>query len=243
MKLYAYCVVTASALEQLQITGLSDQKVYSLASSNLAAAVSQLEGDAAPITKENVLIHQRVVTTVLEQTTPLPFRFGTVISEEQLTSYLESRKEALAKNLELVHGCVEMSIKIIWQNSAISQPTLKSRQEGEAAEGVGASFLRSKSEQIRGSQQLLAQAEGISAWLKSFVLPHVRDARFEMNPSQRLVLAAACLVERSRLDLYRSALERARQERPDLHFLTSGPWPPYTFANIDLEFKTYFGVS
>jgi len=32
-------------------------------------------------------------------------------------------------------------------------------------------------------------------------------------------------------------------ERPELHFLTSGPWPPYTFANIDLEFETQFGVS
>jgi hypothetical protein len=38
-------------------------------------------------------------------------------------------------------------------------------------------------------------------------------------------------------------LKLARGERAELRFLTSGPWPPYSFANIDLEFKTQFGVS
>ncbi len=42
---------------------------------------------------------------------------------------------------------------------------------------------------------------------------------------------------------FRSELEALRTERPELHFLISGPWPPYTFANIDLEFETQFGVS
>jgi len=36
---------------------------------------------------------------------------------------------------------------------------------------------------------------------------------------------------------------QARDERPDLHFLLSGPWPPYSFANIELDVKTQFGVS
>ena len=38
-------------------------------------------------------------------------------------------------------------------------------------------------------------------------------------------------------------LGEARKTRPELHFLVSGPWPPYTFSNIELEFKSQFGVS
>jgi hypothetical protein len=34
-----------------------------------------------------------------------------------------------------------------------------------------------------------------------------------------------------------------RENRPELHFLFSGPWPPYSFANIELEFKSQIGVS
>jgi gas vesicle protein GvpL/GvpF len=51
------------------------------------------------------------------------------------------------------------------------------------------------------------------------------------------------LVERDAVDEYRRLVDRARAERPELHFLLSGPWAPYSFANIDLEFKTQFGVS
>ena len=243
MKLYTYCIVRSGTLDQLHMTGLTQQNVYLLPSGTLSVIVSDFEGDAAPITRDNVLTHQRVVTAVLERTTPLPFRFGTLVSEEQLKSYLESRKVALAKNLELVDGCVEMSIKIIWQDSPGAHSLADHLVANRAVDATGTAFLRSKSEQIKGDEELLERANDIGSWLRHRVMPEVRDARLEVNPSQRLVLAAACLVERSRLDNYRAALERARQERPELHFLASGPWPPYTFANIDLEFKTHLGVS
>jgi len=57
------------------------------------------------------------------------------------------------------------------------------------------------------------------------------------------VVAAAHLVERDKIPQYKERLAAARKNRPELHFLFSGPWPPYSFANIELEFKTQFGVS
>ena len=71
----------------------------------------------------------------------------------------------------------------------------------------------------------------------------VRDEHVTVRPSERLLLAAAHLVERVNIQKYRARVAEARQNRPELHFLVSGPWPPYTFANIELEFKTQFGVS
>jgi hypothetical protein len=70
-----------------------------------------------------------------------------------------------------------------------------------------------------------------------------RDEHLTVRSSERLVLSAAHLVERVQLQHYREKVAEARENRPDLHFLTSGPWPPYSFANIELEFETQFGVS
>jgi len=56
-------------------------------------------------------------------------------------------------------------------------------------------------------------------------------------------LSASYLVDRGREADFREILNKLRAERPELHFLISGPWPPYTFANIDLEFDAQFGVS
>jgi len=221
-----------------------DRKTYAITAGELSAFVSDVAEEAVVINKQSVLTHQKVVGSLLDQTTPLPFRFGTVVSEAELMSYLESRRQALLEKLALVDGCVEMSIKIIWQKSALETRAKTDLAETVAGNSsVGTDFLRNKALKLAGNQQLIEQANDIAAWLERCLGSAVRDIRMSVSPSRRLVLAADCLVARVGLDSYHSAVEAARSEKPDLHFLTSGPWAPYSFVNIDLEFKSHFGVS
>ena len=243
MKLYAYCVVRPDAVQPDTLRGLAACPVYTISTGDVAAVVSDFAIDTVPITRENILIHQRVVRNVLEKSTPLPFRFGTLVTKAGLTSYLEARHDALLKKLELVDSCVEMSVKVIWQQASTTGTVEPSDDENNPNEGTGTAFLRSKSRQITGDRRLVEEANEIASWLKNTVAPVVRDAHFTVRPTHRLVLAGDFLVEWELLDSYRETLQRSRNERPELHFLTSGPWPPYSFANIDLEFKTHFGVS
>jgi hypothetical protein len=243
MKLYAYCVVKSDASQSNDMGGLADRAVYSIGAGEVAAIVSDFDGNVMPISRDNILAHQKVVKNVLERTTPLPFRFGTIVTKTALTSYLEARHDALRQKLTLVEGCVEMSIKVIWQKHANAQDEDPPQNGTKPEAGSGTAFLLSKSEQIAGNQRLVKEANEIATWLKGVIGSLIRDARFVVQPAHRLVLAADCLVEWRQVDEYRLALRGVRDERPDLHFLTSGPWPPYSFANIDLEFKTHFGVS
>lgn len=246
MKLYGYCV-TSGAIELADMRGLFNHSVYELMVGNVSAIVSDIEMDAAPVTKDNILIHQDVVRKLLETRTPLPFRFGAVVAKPQLIEYLEARQQALFEKLELVDGCVEMSIKIIWPRSDAGGSKINAGESTNVSEvnieGPGAAFLRTRQRQMVGNQQLADEANGIATWLKDVLLPVVRTAQYTVRPLMRLVLTGDCLVERSRMDSYEAAVELARAERPDLHFLTSGPWAPYSFSNIDLEFKSDFGVS
>ena len=83
----------------------------------------------------------------------------------------------------------------------------------------------------------------MSTWLRENLGGLIRDEQVTIRPAERLVLAAAHLIERGKITQYRQKAAETCQIRPELHFLLSGPWPPYSFANIDLEFKTQFGVS
>jgi hypothetical protein len=190
------------------------------------------------VTRENALAHAAVVRSVFERTTPLPFRFGTLVGEEQLRNYLAARKSALETKLSHVRDCVEMSVKIIWDEANIEVP-----KEQQPVAGIGASFLAEKRREILGDEARATRATGISAWLGETVGSLSRDEQLTVRPGEKLVLAAAHLVKRSDIAEYRERLAKARHERPELHFLVSGPWPPYSFANIELEFKTQFGVS
>jgi len=243
MKLYAYCLSRADAKKPDDLIGLFDQKVSAITQGQLAVFVSDMTAESVTVNKESVLTHQKVVAAVLEHTSPLPFRFGTVASEAQLKSFLLSREESLLNKLSAVDGCVEMSVKVIWQNAGPASLKHFYPDPPDTSAGVGTTFLREKSKEIAGSRELRARGDQLASWFQKHVAPLVRDAHATVTPSQKLVLAADCLVERSRIPSYRAALDQARQERPDLHFLISGPWAPYSFANIDLEFKTQFGVS
>src|SRR4029453_11367650 len=138
--------------------------------------------------------HQRVIRSVLELTTPLPFRFGTLVSESQLNSYLESRQPALLKKLAALRGCVEMSVKVIWPASSTETP--KTGSADDKPQRSGTAFLTAKKEEILGDAALARKASDLSAWLNSHLNSFVRDEQVSLRPRERMVLAAAHLVER-----------------------------------------------
>jgi hypothetical protein len=242
MKLYVYCL--ASGIDTLPepVQGISAAKVRLLKFENLVVLVSDLDSDTVTVTRENALAHATVVRSVLDQTTPLPFRFGTVVTEPQLKNYISARKPALETKLEMVRGCVEMSVKIIWDFLEDDQPGAPEKYQ-DNKQGAGAVFLAEKRRQILGDERRAAQATEISTWLQENLNALARDKQVTVRPGGKLLLSASFLVERRKIEQYRARVEKLRADRPELHFLLSGPWPPYSFANVELEFKSQFGVS
>ena len=241
MKLYAYCL--AEGVERLEspVPGISGAPVRVLKVENLSVLVSELDADSVPVTRENALAHAAAVRSVFDYTTPLPFRFGTVVTEQQLQSYISARRPALESKLASVRGCVEMNVKIIWQAVAEKQPEPGDTNQDGA--GAGTSFLAEKRRQIMGDEHRAAEATKISTSVHDALSSFIREELVTLRPAERLVLSAAHLIERSKITQYRDRVAEMRHKKPELHFLVSGPWPPYSFANIELEFKTQFGVS
>jgi hypothetical protein len=237
MKLYAYCLVEDPDAFDASTRGISGATVRLLQIDELAVLVTDFNADTVAVTRENALDHAAVVRSVLDRTTPLPFRFGTLVTEQQLRSYISARKPALQTRFAHVRGCVEMSVKVIRELS----DEIKTQVRDEIT--TGTSFLEEKRREILGSEQKTAEAREIETWLHEQVGGLIRDEQVTIRPSEKLVLAAAHLVERDKIGQYKEKTAAARKNRPELHFLFSGPWPPYSFANIELEFKTQFGVS
>lgn len=238
MKLYVYCL--AENIEPLAapVKGISGARVEVRYVEGFSLLASEFEGDSVAVTRDNALAHAAVVRSVLNETTPLPFRFGTVVTELKLRSYVASHRAAIKHKLEQVRGCVEMSVKII------SHPEqTENDRSATDEEGPGARFLKEKRREIFGGERRAEQAKEVSAWLQDSVRPLVRDEQVSLCPTEKLIVAAAHLVERVLVDEYREQVGEACKKRPELHFLLSGPWPPYSFSNIELEFKTRFGVS
>lgn len=245
MKLHLYCVCDDIAGVSLAgVRGVNGAAVRAVEHNGLTALVSELEMDAAAeVTAENARAHNRVNTLALALATPLPFRFGSCVTEERLADYVKSHEKALREALARVRGCVEMSVKLMWD--AASDPRRKDEAEQQASEsrnassppppsaGSGTAFLLSKQREISGDAAARARAAEVAAALNARVLDVVRDARVTVLPSPALVVRAAHLVERARLEEYRARLRAMEAERAGaLIFLTSGAWPPYSFSDL-----------
>jgi len=240
MKLYAYCMVEDLDTLDVTVRGIEGAAVRLLKIDDFGVPVSDGEANAFPLTKESAVAHAAVVGSVLHKTTSLPFRFGTVISEQQLRHYVATYKPALKKNLAHVRGCVEMDLKIIWQHVKpdANQPPEQEKQ------GPGTAFLEKKRRDLLGDERQSAQKTELSDMLRGHLGGLIRDEQIELHPSKTGILAAVFhLVQRANAERYKEIVQEIRNNRPDLSIRMSGPWPPYSFANIELEFKSQFGVS
>ena len=241
MKLYAYCLVedldTLDAPD-VRVRGIDGAAVRLLKIDDFGVLVSDGEPNAFPLTKESAVAHAAVVGSVLDKTTSLPFRFGTIISEQQLRHYVTTYKPALEKSFAHVRGCVEMDLKIIRQIAKTEQQPEREEQS------PGTAFLEKKRREILGDERQAALKAELSNVLRKDLGDLIRDEQIAVRPSKTADLAAVShLVERANIRRYQEKVQEIRNNRPDLKIRLSGPWPPYSFANIELEFKSQFGVS
>lgn len=230
MSLYVYCLSEETAgAAALPAVGVAGARPYLISFGDVAAVVSEFEGARVEVTRENVLAHDTVVRALLAETTPLPFRFGTLAGEARLRGYVEARRAELKAQLGRVRGCVEMSVKVL----AVLEDAVGGPEGGPhaVAETSGTAFLMAKRREVLADELSRGRAAEAASWLAERLAGSVRESQVALRPKGALALAAAHLVERARLEEYRVALARARAERTDLHFLTSGPWPPYSFTS------------
>ena len=239
MKLYAYGLVEDLNALDVPVRGIEGAAVRLLKIDEFGVLVSDGEPDAFPLTRDSAIVHDTVVRSIFKQTTLLPFRFGSVVSEQQLRHYVATYKPALKKNLAHVRGCVQMDLKIIWQFAKPDAGPLP-----EEDRGPGTAFLEKKRRELLGDERRVAEKTELSKLLHKELGGLIRDEQIELRPSRTAVLAPVFhLIERANTGKYQEKVQEIRNNRPELRIRLSGPWPPYSFVNIELEFKTQFGVS
>jgi hypothetical protein len=238
---YVYCLGDEVMPEMVEgARGLGGAPLSLIERGGLAAVVSAFESERVGVTPENALTHNRVNASLLAGSTPLPFRFGTLVTEARLLDFIESRGAALREALERVRGAVEMSVKIIWDLEAVRREAAgaggaaaKAGGEAAAAEGSGTAFLLAKRRELLGGERLKERAEALAGWFGGRLSDLAREARVTVNPEGALVVRAAHLVGRGLVEEYRARVHLLGEERAgSLRFLTSGPWPPYSFGDV-----------
>jgi gas vesicle protein GvpL/GvpF len=223
---------------------LFDAPVQLLKVEGLAVLVSSYRGLLSDDRVHEAVTHHQVVRSIQKQTTSLPVRFGTIVTEQQLREFISTNRQAISANLAHVRGRVEMNVRMSG-TIASADPAKPTENETRTA-GPGTAFLLEKRREIVHEETREQQKTVLSTWFREKLGHLVKDEHlnFVLAPSHRAFLGRADhLVDGENVQEYRERMAKAVEERPEIHFMVSGPWPPYSFANIELEFKSHFGVS
>jgi Gas vesicle synthesis protein GvpL/GvpF len=184
----------------------------------IEAVVGVVGRDRIDASEDAVLTHARIVDelTALNEAV-LPARFGRAYPDaEALKKAVAEQSEALRLALDRVRGCLELGLRVL------SEPS-----DGGSPES-GREYMLDRLDRRRRAERL---ADEVHEPLAALAKAETRT----VAATPQLLLSAAYLVPREDLERFQSALRELEGAHPELSLACTGPWPPYSFATVEIE--------
>jgi hypothetical protein len=222
---YLYCVVPAGHEPPESLRGIEDERVVALPAAGLVLWATARPRPPAP-SVEAIRRHNAVVEAAMTaDVTPVPLRFGQFLGGH--AAVLERAAERAGEWRRLLDefaGREEHGVRVV-------DPALTpAARDVHAAASTGRAYLQALARATGEERARAARAQAIADDLGTRLGGLIAQQRVEPLPSAHGLASIAHLVRRADAAAYRNALDAATAAHPSLRFLTSGPWPPYSFA-------------
>jgi len=248
---YLYCIIPCCENRTFDVNVIGNEGgvVHTVCHQGLAAVVSDSPATQYESTRQNMMAHERVLETVMRETTLLPVRFGTVTdsasSVKNIKKLLESRFEEFEELLREMEGKVELGLKAFWCNektvyeeivaedAAIRR--LRDSLSGKPPEATHFDRVR-LGEMVKEALNRKRAKEAARILLPLRQLPH--SIRENDVFGDRMVVNAAFLVDRSKEPEFDRAVSKLDEQfggRVALKYIGSAP--PYNFVNIVVNWE------
>ncbi|MET8001414.1 GvpL/GvpF family gas vesicle protein [Nonomuraea glycinis] len=262
---YLYAVTLDLDVPRLDVKGVANRPVRTITQAELVAYVSEVPLDQfgeEPLRRsmedldwlgETARGHHRVVAAVAEHTPTAPIRLVTVYSgDDQVRRLLDQRHDDFVQVLSQIAGRVEWGVKA-YVHPTEDQPTPTAREPADraaargpggagssAAAGAGTAYLKRRQAGLRSredawrdaSEQAQRIHHALTALAVASHLHRPQDPQLS-GRSDWMILNGAYLVDEPRSAEFAAALDGLRGPGVDLQL--TGPWAPYSFAELDAE--------
>ena len=234
--IYLYAICDQYAAPPEAVHGVDLAQLSTLCYEGLSAIVSKTDlADIAP-TPQRLWQHERVVEALMYKRSVLPARFATVFeSEDEVIDQLRIYQKHYEAELARVRGCVELGLRVL---RMVEPPALEDRDDKDsipspdllASEKNGRTFHIALRAAEMQRDALRRRDESLGEILNRSLIINATDHISRVESQTGTVLKASYLVPHSRLSEMQNAVHRLRETYKNLHFLCTGPWPPYHFV-------------
>ncbi len=212
--------------------------VKPLAAGDLAALVTAVRPAGIAPRRANLLAHAEVLRRALDAGPVLPLRFGIVMAgADAVRAEVARRAAELAELLDALQDRLEMGVSALYREEVVLQEVLAENPAMvQAGRGIqGQPEAATHFERIRLGELVAKAVDAKRAVDGGAILrelePHAVAVSTDEPLHERMVVNAAFLVERDRLEEFDSAVERVSRERAGrMQFKLLGPLPPHSFV-------------
>lgn len=221
-----YCIGAAAELRGIDLTPppQAPASLQWLTADPLAALVADVPAGADV---DALLAFAEVIAHYHARMSLVPMRWGSRLADaDAVVAHLHTEVKHYQSLLDALADCVELSVRL-----ALPEPPASVETASGIDAGTGRSYLLRRRQQLR----TVADAEAALARIEGALGGLYRQTRREQGwLAGRRRLSAHYLVPRAQLARFRHRLASALAAEPaqtaGLAPLTSGPWPPHSFA-------------
>jgi hypothetical protein len=263
--LYAYGLVGKSP-KQLDILGIDQKnKVYPVIWRDICVIASEVDIDQFQNQVKNLLseltktagavqsgageilqAHENVIDILMQDTTVVPLKFGTILKDEKAAlKMLQDHEERFKSLLAKFTGRVEWVLKAYADKQALLKhivqigPKFTSPAEKQEKLSRGAAYILGRKMEEELKDEVVARFAQVSEEIFQELGKDASEAKLNDTLSQKvtgkkkeMILNAVYLVEREKVAQFCQQGKRFMEEYGfmglDLEF--SGSWPPYNFT-------------
>jgi len=186
--------------------------------------------------EEMARAHHAAVCAVDAVATTVPMRFATIYeSDDRVAEQLRVLRDPLTEALDRVEGASEWSVKAY---AAPEPPEPADRPRAES----GVAYLAQRREAVEARRRRESDdEEALSAFHHELARLAVASRRLQLQDprlsgrQEPMRMNAAYLVAHHAAERFSDCATTALTGRPDLRAEVDGPWPPYSFAALELS--------
>lgn len=237
---YVYGVAAGNAAPELDLKGVADAPVRVIADGDVAAFVSPMPPGELRVRRRDLTSHLRVLEEAFATSTIVPCAFGMLLPSEEAVrdDFLRPRREELLALLQRLDGFVQLNVRASYDEAVVLREIVEADPEirhlRDRTRGPGAA---SQGERIRLGELVAAALEARRESDRPLLMERLAAEADDVAPETRaeeLVLKAAFLVARKRLEAFDGALDAAARDfAPRLLIDSIGPLPPTAFASLE----------
>ncbi len=243
---YIYCVIRTEQERNFGNIGMGggmgggDNEVTTVGLGDLSMVVSNSPVSKYPVSRENLLVHQKVVEEVMKEFTVLPVRFCTIApAAGKIRNLIERRGKEFKTLLRQMEFKIELGVKAIWRDMDRVFREIVEEDKQIAAlrrkiSGDGRTSVQTKMELGRMVERALAEKKETES---GAIMSTLKRAAFDWKPGRtsddKMIMNASFLVDKAREKEFDNIVEDFSENYKErIKFMYAGPLPPYNFVSV-----------